>query len=90
MLCGAPSRLRYTCLSFRRSDRAACQRSPALKNRIVALLETALEAVQRELPDLAMPDSINLQRTRDSSHGDFASNVAMTLAKSARMAPPLG
>lgn len=33
------------------------------------------------------PDSVGLERTRDSNHGDFATNVAMTLARPARRNP---
>src|SRR5690606_28739057 len=31
--------------------------------------------------------SVQVERTRDRAHGDFASNVAMTLAKAARAKP---
>ena len=34
-----------------------------------------------------IPDSITIDRTRDKSHGDFATNIALVLAKSAGMPP---
>jgi len=33
------------------------------------------------------PDQVHLERTRDKTHGDFASNVALTLAKHAKRKP---
>jgi arginyl-tRNA synthetase len=44
------------------------------------------------LPELAdvvadLPIDITVERTRDPAHGDFASNIAMRLAKPARMSP---
>ena len=59
-----------------------------MKDQIVALLDAALATVKREnFPELSLPEHVNLQRTRDASHGDFASNVALTMAKSAGVAP---
>lgn len=59
-----------------------------MKSLIAHLLEDALA----KLPELA--DAIGdvavdstIERTRDAGHGDFASNVAMRLAKPARMNP---
>ena len=45
-----------------------------------------------ELPELAdvvagLPIDSTIERTRDPAHGDFASNIAMRLAKPARMSP---
>ncbi len=37
--------------------------------------------------DFALPESIAIDRTRDASHGDFACNIAMVLAKPARSKP---
>ena len=59
-----------------------------MKDQIVALLDAALATVKREnFPELGVPEHVNLQRTRDASHGDFASNVALSMAKSAGVAP---
>ena len=51
-----------------------------LKQAVAALPESSLTAAQRELP-------IEVERTRDSQHGDFASNIAMRLAKASRENP---
>ncbi|MEM7612424.1 MAG: arginine--tRNA ligase [Pseudomonadota bacterium] len=53
-----------------------------MKDQIVSLLQQAL----RQLPDLASHPELELpvpelERTRDQAHGDFASNIAMRLAK---------
>ncbi|MEJ2128133.1 MAG: arginine--tRNA ligase [Woeseiaceae bacterium] len=51
-----------------------------------------LDAALASLPELAehtadLPAVSTLERTRDAAHGDFASNIAMRLAKPARMSP---
>ena len=51
-----------------------------------------LDAALGNLPELAehttdLPAVSTLERTRDASHGDFASNIAMRLAKPAKMSP---
>ncbi|MDX1509075.1 MAG: arginine--tRNA ligase, partial [Woeseiaceae bacterium] len=59
-----------------------------MKSTVAQLVAEALAA----LPDLAAaaadlsPES-TVERTRDPSHGDFASNIAMQLAKPARRNP---
>ena len=57
-----------------------------------SIVAQQLQEALAQLPELAtacdglaMDDTI--ERTRDSSHGDFASNIAMRLAKPARMNP---
>jgi len=55
-------------------------------------LETLLAAAVRTLvgtllPELPEASLIVVERTRDSSHGDYASNVAMRLAKPGRRQP---
>jgi len=59
-----------------------------LKTRITDLVNAALA----ELPDLANAAAeatiaASVERTRDASHGDFACNIAMRLARSARKNP---
>ena len=59
-----------------------------MKSIVADILETALA----QLPELAeaaadLPVAATIERTRDASHGDFASNIAMRLAKPARMSP---
>jgi len=59
-----------------------------LKNLIETLLSQALAALPETLVGAAQRDiDIEVERTRDSSHGDFASNVAMRLAKAVRQNP---
>ncbi len=59
-----------------------------MKSIVADILETALA----QLPELAevvadLPVAATIERTRDAAHGDFASNIAMRLAKPARMSP---
>ncbi len=49
-----------------------------LKDHLQQLLATALDGLA-ESPEA--PPSIHVERTRDRAHGDFASNLAMVLAK---------
>lgn len=52
------------------------------------LIAASLNALQQQA---ILPDdhafTINIERTRDSAHGDFASNIALMLAKTANMPP---
>jgi arginyl-tRNA synthetase len=59
-----------------------------MKNLISQLLGSAVSRLQSEgvLPSDVAP-SIQVEIARDKAHGDFASNLAMTLAKPARMKP---
>ena len=59
-----------------------------MKHIVAELLQTALEG----LPELSAATADlkiagTVERTRDASHGDFASNIAMRLAKAARKNP---
>ena len=45
------------------------------------------DAVARAWPDIDTPDAPHVERTRDAAHGDFASNIAMTLTKTLRRNP---
>jgi arginyl-tRNA synthetase len=59
-----------------------------LKTLIENLLRQALAALPPELVSAAARDmSPEVERTRDATHGDFASNLAMRLAKVARQNP---
>lgn len=56
------------------------------------IVATLVEAALAELPELAaaavdLAIEGTVERTRDASHGDFATNIAMRLAKPARMSP---
>lgn len=59
-----------------------------MKTHLHALITHALDALHRDgfLADAA-PVEIPLERTRERGHGDFASAVALTLAKTARRKP---
>jgi arginyl-tRNA synthetase len=59
-----------------------------LKTRITQLVDSALATLPdlNELPE-ASSTRASVERTRDALHGDFASNIAMRLARSARKSP---
>ncbi len=59
-----------------------------MKNHLAQLLHAALAELQDrgELPT-PLDVAVTVERTRDRAHGDFASNLAMTLAKPARRKP---
>ena len=59
-----------------------------MKPQIQALITQAVEQLQQhdELPQEIKLD-IQIERTRDKSHGDFACNIALMLAKQARCKP---
>lgn len=59
-----------------------------MKEQLKQLLAEAVTQLQAAgtLPDDIQPN-IMIERTRDRAHGDFASNLAMTLSKAARCKP---
>jgi len=59
-----------------------------LKATLIHLLEQVLSDLisAGSLPEISLPD-IQIERTKDKAHGDFACNVAMMLARSATMNP---
>ena len=59
-----------------------------MKSRLKTLINQAIESLQQEdsLPS-ELELNIQIERTRDKSHGDFACNIAMMLAKVARCKP---
>ncbi|MFZ5843180.1 MAG: arginine--tRNA ligase [Pseudomonadota bacterium] len=59
-----------------------------MKEIVESLVAQGLQALAAQ-GVLTLPDSVRytVERTRDPSHGDFASNVAMVLGKGAGMAP---
>jgi arginyl-tRNA synthetase len=59
-----------------------------LKDQITSLIRQALAAIPAaNLPSDATNAAIELDRTRDPAHGDFASSLALRLAKLARRNP---
>ena len=59
-----------------------------MKTRLASLLQQAITSLQAqdELPEELALD-IQIEHTRDPSHGDYASNIAMMLAKPAKKNP---
>ncbi|MGB5305320.1 MAG: arginine--tRNA ligase [Gammaproteobacteria bacterium] len=59
-----------------------------MKEHLIHVLGAAVAALQQDgtLPPDITPD-VMVERTRDRAHGDFASNLALTLAKPARCKP---
>jgi arginyl-tRNA synthetase len=59
-----------------------------MKVTVEQLLIQAVNACKQSgvIPHDAVPD-IKVERTKDAHHGDFASNLALTLAKACRMPP---
>ena len=59
-----------------------------MKQKIEELLQQAVNTLKNQ-GDLAQDfaPQIAIERTRDAQHGDFASNLAMMLAKSAKTNP---
>lgn len=55
-----------------------------MKQLIEQLLEQALLQLQQSMPILAHLPIIQLDRPKDKQHGDFASNIALVLAKQAQ------
>ena len=59
-----------------------------MKDDLQQLLQRALQSLEGSLlPQPVDPQLITLERTRDPAHGDFASNIAMRLAKAAGKPP---
>lgn len=57
---------------------------------IERLVTTTLERLRRDgLFPADTPFNFNVERPRDKTHGDFATNAALVLAKAAKMAPRL-
>ncbi len=59
-----------------------------VRNQIIQLIEKAIKKAQKkgDLPKFDIPE-ILLDRPKDPSHGDYASPVALGMARLARMAP---
>ena len=59
-----------------------------MKQQLAALIQAAIHTLQSQsvLPADVAP-KIQIDRTRDSSHGDYACNIAMILAKPAKCNP---
>src|SRR5690606_40864537 len=59
-----------------------------MKQLIADLIAQSLNQLQEQQKlELSQPPTINIDGTKDKAHGDHASNIAMLLAKEARMPP---
>lgn len=59
-----------------------------MKHKLECLLQHAVEALKTQgILDRELTVQINLERARDVQHGDFATNLAMLLAKPAKLNP---
>ena len=59
-----------------------------MKANIEGLIEQAIKKLQQEkVLDASLQPRIQVTRTRDAAHGDFATNIAMMLAKGASRQP---
>jgi arginyl-tRNA synthetase len=59
----------------------------SVRSTVRALLQTAVDQVKREGLLAAVPESVPVERTKRPEHGDYATNVALALAKSAGKQP---
>ncbi|MBN1662198.1 MAG: arginine--tRNA ligase [Deltaproteobacteria bacterium] len=60
----------------------------SVKNRLIILLQDSLKTcIDRGAFEAASPPSIEVEMTKEASHGDYASNLAMILASQAKKAP---
>ena len=61
-----------------------------MKQTLETLLQQTVESLKsQDVLDNALVPKIIIERTKDAQHGDFATNLAMTLAKSAKTNPRL-
>ena len=59
-----------------------------MKQQLEQLLLAAVRALPAStLPEAPDPAAVSVERTRDTKHGDFATNIALRLAKPARRNP---
>lgn len=59
-----------------------------MKQELQQLLTEAISIVQKKMNlSFSAIDDIQIERTRDQAHGDFACNIAMVLAKQAKINP---
>jgi arginyl-tRNA synthetase len=57
------------------------------KQHIQQLIQTAIQAIRETISLPAELPAIQVEPTKDKSHGDYASNIALVLAKSAQCKP---
>jgi arginyl-tRNA synthetase len=59
----------------------------SVRSTVRALLQTAVDQVKREGLLAALPDTVPVERTKRPEHGDYATNIALALAKPAGKQP---
>jgi len=59
----------------------------SVRSTVRALLQTAVDQVKREGLLAALPEIIPVERTKRAEHGDYATNIALALAKPAGKQP---
>ena len=76
------------CAGRSTSTRSNCSRIAPVKDELQSLLLAAVRSLEGSvLPGPIDPAVVTVERARDAQHGDFASNVAMRLAKGAGTNP---
>ena len=58
-----------------------------LSSALLSVLDAALAAGELEVPEERRPTSVTIERPRSAEHGDYATNVALQLAKVASRPP---
>ena len=58
-----------------------------MKYQIEKLLEAALATLPADVLPADIRPAVEIERTRDAAHGDFATNIALQLARPARRNP---
>ena len=58
-----------------------------MKQQLEQLLATALSSLRDALGVPQAAETVTVERSRDARHGDFATNIALRLAKAARSNP---
>ena len=59
-----------------------------MKQQLTTAIRASLTKLQSELENgFELPETVQIENTRDPSHGDFASNIAMVLSKQVGMPP---
>ena len=58
-----------------------------LSSALLSVLDAALAAGELEIPEERRPTSVTIERPRSAEHGDYATNVALQLAKVANQPP---
>jgi arginyl-tRNA synthetase len=59
----------------------------SVRSTVRALLQTAVDQLKREGLLAVLPDTIPVERTKRAEHGDYATNIALALAKPAGKQP---